>query len=228
MTEPEETGSTIPAPEVETPPTAKGIKDKLADAGFDIKDLYESTIPGTDITFGQAKDAAPDIADVSRLKLDVEQQRDTLVKQHTDERQEMQALYNRMVDKFGNDAVAELVAQVPDDMARSAEFNRTELVKWLPELSESAPYDAAMDQIAKRAEFYGIPRQFVDGAATPIKRVLLRLDKLESYLDDMRKPVEPAKKVSPQPAKAVTSGKKKPVKKFDSPGKQRVWEQLTG
>ncbi len=211
----------IPDPEVETPPEPKGTKEILADKGLDIADLYEMQVPGTDLTFGQMKDAAPDVADVSRLKLDVEKQRDELTKQHTEERTQMEAVLGRLVNEFGQEKIGQLVQQAPADVSAVAEANKAELLRWRPELTDDAAYSQAISEAAAAARVYGIPAQAVQGAGAGLQRAFMRLAKLEGYLESLRRPAKPKKEVR---ATAKTKGNDPSVKiqtKFKTRNKQR-------
>ncbi len=193
---PERESNRIPEPESESPPEPKNAKEWLSAGGLDIKDLYDQTIPGTDITFGQAKDAAPDLADIQRLRLDTEQQREESVAQQQRAQQELGAVLQRLVTEFGEEKLNQVIAQAPEDLEQAAQARKLEFLRWRPDLAEPAAYAEAQEQIGRVGHVYGYTAAQMDSADAGIKRMALRLYRLESYLDTLREPEKP-----PEPVK---------------------------
>ncbi len=183
--DPEE-GTGLPAAEVETPPEPKGTKETLAEKGVDIKELYEMKVPGTELTFGQLKDAAPDIADVSRLKLDIQKQSDELVAEKATTNQEALAVMQRLAAKFGEADVLAAAGQAESDVAANRQAQRDQLIRFRPELTEPGKLDEAFDQMAQVGRVYGITRPMFESTGAGVQRMALRLHTLEGYLDTLR------------------------------------------
>jgi len=225
--DPEE-GKGPPAAEVETPPEPKGTKEALAEAGLDIKELYEMKVPGTDLTFGQLKDAAPDIADVSRLKLDIQQQRDEVVTKQTTDNQELLSVVQRLAAKYGNDEVLALVQSAPQDVAGKQSAEDVELKRFRPELSDPVKWNEAHDQMAEAGRVYGVTRQHFAAAGAGVRRAFLRLHQLESYLDTLREPEKPAKQVRGKNVKAAPARgtPKKGSQQFTNRGTNKFHDRM--
>lgn len=192
---PDPNAATVPGPEAEAPPEPKGTKQWLADKGLDIAELYPMKIPGTDITWEDAKAAAPDLADIGRLKLDIEQQRETVVKQQTEGQQQLQATLQLLVAELGQDVVAAAVQKAPEAAAQNQANQRAELVRWFPDLADPARFAEAESQLQSVAQRYGHD-------LVGVARSWLRLHRLESYLDTLREPAQPPKQVRTAAKKA--------------------------
>jgi len=217
--------SPLPEPEAETPKESTGIKEMLADAGVDIKNLYEAKIPGTDITFGQAKDSAPDLADISRLKLDIQKQRDEQLTKQTEYGNQVNATIGRLVEALGEEPVRRALEQAPVDVEAARQKRDTELKMFRPELADEAKMLEADGKVGELASFYGLQGAAFKSAEAGLTRAFLRLHELESYLDTLREPEKPKKQVRSASKKSPRSRGKTP-RKFLSDGKQAYHERL--
>jgi hypothetical protein len=188
---PDPESASPPPPEQADPPAPTGAKDWLADAGLDIAELYPMVIPGTDITFEQAKAAAPDIADVSRLKLDVQKQRDELSQQQTDGNQQLQATLQALVNAVGREKVEQAISQAPEAVQKYRDEQREIVRRFRPD----SDYETDLQGAAKRAAVYGIDPNALAASAAGLQRAFMRLDQLETYVDALREPQKPAKQV---------------------------------
>lgn len=189
----------IPEPVAEAPPAPKGMKQFLADAGLDIADIYEFKIPGTEITLEEARAAAPDIADVARMKLSLQEDRDKVVKQQTASNGQLAWAVQQLAQEFGQERVEALFKQAPEGHQQALAAENQELLRWHPELADEMAYAAAHKRMVARAEQYGISSHHVSAAGHQMKRMLLRLDQLESYVDGTRAQQKPPKETRAAP-----------------------------
>jgi len=208
--------SALPEPEAETPKESKGTKEKFADAGIEISDVYTWEVPGMDgTTFGELKDLGPDVQDVSRLKLEVQQQRDELLTKQTEYGNQVNATIGRLVEALGEDKVLAALEQAPADVEAARQRRDTELQMFRPELAEPTKMAEADAKVAELATFYRLQPAAFKSADAGLTRAFLRLHELESYLDTLRKPEQPKKQVRSTGKKAgAARGKSK--RRFDS------------
>jgi hypothetical protein len=224
--DPKET-STLPDSEQETAPEPRGTKEWLAEAGINIKDLYEQKIPGTDITFGQAKDVAPDLADISRVKLDIEKRSDELIAEQTSSNQQVLAVMQRLAAKYGEQEVMQAAQVAEQDVEGNLTAQNQELLRFKPELSEPGAWQTAHDNMAQVGRIYGLDARTIAASGAGIRRAFLRLHTLESYLDTLRESVKPTKKGRTSPAKQPASrGTKTKSAQFNSARKNRFADHM--
>lgn len=218
----------VPEREAETPPEPKGSKEWLAEKGVDIAELYDLKIPGTDITWSAAKDNAPDLQDVQRLKLETQKERDQLVTQTTETTQQMQAVLQALADKVGPEVLQGVVEQAPELVQQSQQAAKDEFLKWRPELQDESSWNQAHDSMLSVARLYApqTTRAHVDVLDSGAKRMLLRLHQLESYLDTLREPAQPVKEVRPVASKDKPRGKRKKSRRLSSRGANAMLDEM--
>lgn len=210
----------LPAAPAEKPPEPAGTKEWLADKELDISELYGQTVPGTDLTWSQLKDAAPDVADIQAAKLELQQTRDKVLTSERENGEQTEWVLTQLVNKYGRDEVAALVDGAKDGAQQTQQLEQAELIRWHPDLADPDNMAKARESINRITGFYGEGR-------VGMARAMLRLSQLESYLDGLRKPQAPQKEVRTATKKTPSaSGKRKPSRRLSSRGANKFLDKL--